>query len=36
MLIEEKKRGNNDGAGPSCTKIEEEELTYLKGRKDSP
>ncbi len=35
MLIEEKEKGNIDGAGPSRTRIEEEELTYLRRRNDS-
>jgi hypothetical protein len=36
MVIEEKDKGNTNSAWPSRTRIEEEELTYLRGRKDSP
>jgi hypothetical protein len=32
----EEKRWNIDGARPSSTRTKEEELTNLKGRKDSP
>jgi hypothetical protein len=30
------KRGNTDGVGPSCNKIEKEKPRDLRGGKDSP
>jgi len=34
-LDEEEKKGNIDGVGPSWTRTEEEEPTYIKGGRDS-
>jgi hypothetical protein len=34
-LDEEEKKGNIDGVGPLWTRTEEEEPTYIKGRRDS-
>ncbi len=36
MLNEKEERGNTDGARPSSTRIEAEELVDLRGRKDNP